>query len=401
MMPDSRRSQASIEFVLLGGFLGAGKTTALLRLAQAYVAHGLRVGIITNDQADGLVDTQTFRAAGLPTEEIPRGCFCCKFDDLIAAAGRLRDGQRPDVILAEPVGSCTDIVATVINPLRRLYADRFHVAPYVALLDPQRALQALGGEGRSAFSAKVTYIYKMQQHEADIVAINKIDTISPGQLDALTALVKRNFPKATVIAISARTGAGFDRLTARLDEPGPAGVNHVDVDYAVYTAGEARLGWLNATWQITGADGLDADRMLLDLATGLQASLVGHGAEPAHIKMILRSGAEWAIANVVSSDRAPELSRMSRARLTSAELILNARVEIGPAELRRHAEAAMQQIAARHGVQARLVALNALAPGAPDASGRFDAPAPSRSAGCDRPVIRTTPDSCGDEARLL
>ena len=98
-------------------------------------------------------------------------CLSRDADDLIAAAGRLADGHKPDVLLAEPVGSCTDLVATVINPLKKLYADRFSVAPYVALLDPERAYHALSGNATGGFSAKVTYIYKMQQNEADVVAI--------------------------------------------------------------------------------------------------------------------------------------------------------------------------------------------------------------------------------------
>ena len=39
----------------------------------------IRVGLITNDQSTGLVDTTLLDAHGFPTEEIPGGCFCCKF----------------------------------------------------------------------------------------------------------------------------------------------------------------------------------------------------------------------------------------------------------------------------------------------------------------------------------
>ena len=62
---------SAIRFVLLGGFLGSGKTTTLLRLARHYVAAGKRVGIIANDQAENLVDSETFRAAGPPDRGSP------------------------------------------------------------------------------------------------------------------------------------------------------------------------------------------------------------------------------------------------------------------------------------------------------------------------------------------
>ena len=113
---------------MIGGFLGAGKTTALARLAEHLTANGLRVGLITNDQGSELVDTAMLRARGFTTEEIPGGCFCCRFNSLVEASRRLTAATRPDVFVAEPVGSCTDLVATVTYPLRRIYGDDFSVS---------------------------------------------------------------------------------------------------------------------------------------------------------------------------------------------------------------------------------------------------------------------------------
>jgi len=45
------------DYIMVGGFLGAGKTTVLLRLAEHLTSRGQRVGLITNDQSSGLVDT--------------------------------------------------------------------------------------------------------------------------------------------------------------------------------------------------------------------------------------------------------------------------------------------------------------------------------------------------------
>src|SRR6266850_1508390 len=112
-------------YIMIGGFLGAGKTTCVAKLAQQLTAQGLRVGLITNDQGSELVDTAMLRARGFATEEIPGGCFCCRFDSLVDAAARLTQATLPDAFIAEPVGSCTDLVATVTYPLRRMYGDQF------------------------------------------------------------------------------------------------------------------------------------------------------------------------------------------------------------------------------------------------------------------------------------
>src|SRR5438128_10982592 len=119
-----------LRFILIGGFLGAGKTTTMARLARFYRNRGQQVALVTNDQAADLVDTTSLRAQGFPVEEIAGACFCCRFDDLVDRVGRLETARRPDVILAEPVGSCTDLVATVVQPLKALYAQRLEVAPH-------------------------------------------------------------------------------------------------------------------------------------------------------------------------------------------------------------------------------------------------------------------------------
>src|SRR5690554_4272463 len=70
------RSGMIADYIMVGGFLGAGKTTALLRLAEYLTARGRRVGLITNDQSSGLVDTALVDARGYPVQEITGGCFC-------------------------------------------------------------------------------------------------------------------------------------------------------------------------------------------------------------------------------------------------------------------------------------------------------------------------------------
>src|SRR5213076_729622 len=96
----SNASAAAVHLVVLGGFLGAGKTTTILKLAQHWLGAGKRVGIITNDQAAGLVDSGIFRSAGLDALEVAGGCFCCRFDDFIARTRELGAHGLPDVILA-------------------------------------------------------------------------------------------------------------------------------------------------------------------------------------------------------------------------------------------------------------------------------------------------------------
>lgn len=354
-------------FVMIGGFLGAGKTTAIARLARHLANSGHRVGIVTNDQAFNLVDTQSLRAEGFDVGEVMGACFCCKFDDLVETAARLSAEQQPDVILAEPVGSCTDLVATVAEPLRHLYGEQYDLAPFAVLLKPEHGRKILGGEG-SGFSSKAAYIFLKQIEEADLVVINKVDKLSAEERDELLGLVGERFPDKEVLAISARDGTGFDGLIAALERVEPIRRRTPEVDYDIYAEGEAELGWLNCTVSLSARDGAKRfrlDDLLLMLVNTLRGTCLAASAEPAHMKVLGEVRGEAGVANLVGSGVEAELSRASGIETDAATLTVNARVAIAPEELTRLVEDAVTTVADAHGLTAELTNLQSFRPGRP------------------------------------
>ncbi len=357
---------AKARYIMVGGFLGAGKTTALLRLAERLLADGLTVGLITNDQSVGLADTTLLAAHDLNVEEITGGCFCCRFDSLTAAAAKLSERERPDVFLAEPVGSCTDLTATVSYPLRRLYGDAYTIAPYSVLVDPTRAERILGLEAGASFSPKVVYIYEKQLEEAEIIVVNKADTLAPDRRDRLANALRERYPQATVVALSARTGDNFAAWADRLRDADLGTAAPMAVDYDIYADGEALLGWTNATVALSGETDFDGNAYLLDLARALQAALVERGAEVAHLKMTLTpdEGNDLGVVNLVRTDGRPEASHSLHDALTGGELIVNLRAEADPAVLKTLVEAAVRA-AAPAGVNETIGHVEAFRPGRP------------------------------------
>lgn len=362
----------SVRFVMVGGFLGAGKTTTVARLARHYQAQGKRVGVVTNDQAHDLVDTNSLRAQGLAVEEVPGACFCCRFDELVHRVGALEGSERPDVILAEPVGSCTDLVATVIQPLKDLYAGRFEVAPYAVLFKPSHGIRILKNQAAGGFSPKAAYIFKKQLEEADAVVINRIDELTPSEVDELARLVNEQFPGTPVLRVSATTGAGFDALTELLDQQGAFGRKILDIDYDTYAEGEAELGWLNATARLTSASPFDLDQLLTNVLGELASACRSLGGEVAHLKLIGMDEANaFAVGNLVSSDTAPKLSLPSGLKPREAELIVNARVAVDPAALETEVKRVVGEQCAKVGVKAEFRTSQSLRPGRPVPTHRY------------------------------
>lgn len=332
-------------YIMVGGFLGAGKTTAVAKLARHLHDQGLRVGLITNDQGNELVDTAMLRSQGFATEEISGGCFCCRFQSLTEAAGKLASSQRPDVFIAEPVGSCTDLVATVSYPLRRIYGNQYSIAPLSVLVDPVRARRVLGLEEGGRFSDKVAYIYRKQLEEADVVVINKMDLVDGASREELRAALAREFAQAEILEMCARDGRGMEAWFERLAGGEQSARAVMEVDYALYGEGEALLGWLNATVRMRAEGELDGNDLLRSLAANLQAGLSSRGAEIAHLKMTLdprEALGELAVINLVRNDYVPELSQELEDPVRAGQLIVNLRAEADPEVLREALEGALQ-----------------------------------------------------------
>ena len=357
-------------YIMIGGFLGAGKTTAMGRLARHLTDQGLRVGLITNDQAGGLVDTKLMRNQGFTTEEIAGGCFCCRFNTLVDAAAKLTDATKPDVFIAEPVGSCTDLVATVTYPLRRIYGAEFTVAPLSVLVDPIRARRILGLDDGGNFSTKVAYIYKKQLEEADVIVINKQELLTPDQLTQLVDALEIAFPNSYVLTASAREQKGlsewFDILSRETQGIHPT----MEVDYEVYADGEALLGWLNATVTLKAEDEFDANAFLKDLAANIQSRLQAQNAEVAHLKMTYSPddgiAGEIASVNLVRNDNIPESGMSLDESSTGGQLILNLRAETDPENLLESVRAALDSAtAAMTGLSASLDHEEHFRPGKP------------------------------------
>ncbi|MEQ8789076.1 MAG: GTP-binding protein [Pirellulaceae bacterium] len=363
----------SIRFIMIGGFLGAGKTTAIGRLAKTYQDRGLKVGIVTNDQASDLVDTHTLRSQGFDVGEVAGACFCCNFNELTDVVGQLEARQAPDVVIAEPVGSCTDLVATVVQPIMRLYNEKFDVAPYGVILKPSHGLRILSDSERG-FSPKAAYIFKKQLEEADFVIINRIDELQPREVDELEALIKRERPDVPVLRLSAKTGDSFEGLLQMLDQRGAFGRNILELDYDIYAEGEAELGWLNSSLRVASDSEFALDELLVDIVDRLRTSLAEQDAEPAHLKTIGLWEGYHGVANLISSDRPAELSLASDCRTRTADVVVNARVATAPETLTEHVERAVHAACARVGATAEFRQTQSFRPGRPVPTHRFSEP---------------------------
>ena len=363
----------SVEIILVGGFLGAGKTTLLARAAEILVSRGKKIGLITNDQTGDLVDTEILRNAGFRVSEIDGGCFCCRFENLISVADRLIEEIQPDVLIGEPVGSCTDLSATVLQPLKKHHGDRFRIAPFTVLADPVRLRQTLQPDRAPVFPNSITYILRKQLEEADLILINKADTFDDAERAELVDLAQQAFGPRPVRSVSALTRAGVGDWLDQLAGQRPGGTHVAEVDYDTYAAGEALLGWFNGSAALRADKPVDWPSLCGDLLERIRAALAAEGAEIAHLKLFLSSPRGAVVANVTGTDAPVSVQPSISGPGSEAELTLNARVHVAPETLQRIVQEALQAIEPT-GARVEIRRMASFRPGRPEPVHRFNAP---------------------------
>ena len=369
-IPQKISVEKQVKLIFVGGFLGSGKTTALAGLAKRLIQRNMRVGIITNDQTENLVDTVIVREIlselGVPVEEVVEGCFCCKFDDLINQMEKILF-HDPDVLMGEPVGSCTDFVAAVANPIKIHYKDSFKFAPFSTMVDPDRVRDLLLKEIKTKFPEEVSYLFKKQLEEADIIALNKIDTISKQEKVRLLSELEKEFPKKMVVAVSAREGDGMDGWLEDLLSGRP-GANTVlrQIDYDRYAAAEAVLGWLNAAISLNATETFDATEFSRTLALRLQEAFKKKDAGIGHLKFLITSAGKTIWANVTDLTAEPLVSGTKLERLSKGSLILNARVKLEPEELEETVKNILSKLFQEAEIESEIIDLQCFSPAYPE-----------------------------------
>lgn len=348
------------KLILVGGFLGAGKTTMMGKAAEILKGRGKTVGLVTNDQATDLVDTNLLAGYGNDVRELPGSCFCCNFPGFIAQVDDLTEATNCDITLAEPVGSCTDLSATIVQPVKDKYADTIDLAPLTVMADPERIRGILDDEDSTP-----AYIMGKQFDEADVILINKIDLLSDAEAEDLKKRAEEKWPKAKVFAASVKEGTGVEDWLDFVLDSKEVGENLADVDYDTYAAGEAAYGWLNLTYTLGGdGDYAAASQKLLDT---LAAKLEGIGV--GHVKFLVQDGTHQWMGNITGGAEEP-LLRDEDQEADTKLVTVNARVEVGPLELEKIVVSTVDEIFADLDVTD--IKTRVLIPGRPNPTYHYD-----------------------------
>ena len=353
--------------IIVGGFLGAGKTTLLWETAKQFIKQGKKVGLITNDQAPELVDSAILKLSGLSVAEVSGSCFCCNFNGFTEAIKKLQHGA-PDVIIAEPVGSCADLSATILQPLKKFHGAELELAPFTVLADPNRLPSILEG-GNGGLHPDAAYIFGKQLEESDILLLTKTDTLEPAKKEELMQKLAEKYPTSTVMAVSTLKGDGMDAWIEQVTTRNDVGKKLLRIDYDRYAHGEAVLGWLNGTVKLLSTEDTDWNQLAETFIQDLAKTFEAEGLPVGHVKAIVENGHAFVVSNLTQDRRTVSL-RGDAGKSTEATIVINARVEATPEHLDELVRAELKHLLADKYEQTEL-AWKFLQPGRPNPTHRF------------------------------
>ncbi|MCX7997620.1 MAG: hypothetical protein N3A69_01545 [Leptospiraceae bacterium] len=326
-----------MRLIFISGFLGAGKTTFINKLMQK----GKKVGIVTNDQSSELVDTALLLQTQAQVSEVSGSCFCCNFNGLLESIKVVGEANKADFVIAEPVGSCTDLVATTIRPLQELMKDKLFISPLTTLADPFRLADILDGR-TGGLHPSAAYIFEKQLEESEVIVLSKVDLLEENQIEFLKEKVQMKFPTSKVMGLSSYLGIGIEEWLEYILSHNAKMEKVLEINYDIYAEGEAVLGWLNASIKLFGNQ-INWDVLGKDLLQEISTKIQNLKANVGHVKIFLENEPNYLVGNITGKNNILT-TKGSVGTSNKASLIINARVEIEPESLTELIKEAIEKV---------------------------------------------------------
>lgn len=361
-----------MKLFVVGGFLGSGKTTAIHQAVNYLNLLGKKAAVITNDQGTQLVDTQYTRFHNILVEEVSGGCFCCNLPALDKNIQFLLQTHQPDAIFAESVGSCTDLIATVVNPLLNAYSGQLDITLSV-FADIQVLLAWFQGN-KNIFHDSINYIYEKQLEEAEVIVINKTDLLNDNQLRQAKQLIEQGYGHKTILyqnSLDSESVSNWIKIISERHQNAALRPS-LQLDYDKYGAGESELAWLDEEIGILTIDKNAVGTGILFINM-IYAKITGLGYPIGHLKFLLDDGQRQQKISYTSTMQPGIKEKYKRLKTNRVVILINARIQTEPALLRKIVSDAIDELELSTGCKVIESKLSSFKPGYPKPSQRITA----------------------------
>ena len=346
-----------IRFMVVSGFLGAGKTTTMIALGEYMDRNWGKVGIIANDLGANLVDTNLTQTSGCTVEEIASGCICYQMDNTVDKIRRLRDRDGAAFVMSDIPGCGVGALDHVYHRLADDCADWIDLAPFTVIVDPERLRMLLPEQADINLPPELVYLMQLQLEEADLVVLNKIDLLSDAEIERDLAFLHEACPDVPVMAISALEKTGIEELVGFLTTHVSALKNFSVRDDERFAEAETKLTWYNRRMFFKTLDGakIDCNAVIDDLIEEIRMGLIERKRNVPHLKTFATAGAgDFNKCSLIGVDYDVEHTQEFLRDHKKMSMIVNARATCESRPLARLVDDAVDAICERHNLDCQV-----------------------------------------------
>jgi G3E family GTPase len=177
-----------MQLVMVTGFLGSGKTSLIIRLADAARAADRSVAIVVNEVGEIGIDDKVLRQLDLDVWELTNGCICCSLaGDLIETLHKLDESYAPDLVVVEASGAADP--ASILAALPYYRGRELQSTRWISVLDPYRLPMLL---------EVMTPLVTSGIRQADQLVVTREDVASAAEIESAAAAARAINPAAPI-----------------------------------------------------------------------------------------------------------------------------------------------------------------------------------------------------------
>ncbi len=349
------------KYMVTSGFLGAGKTTSMIAFARDINRRSLgSAAIIANDLGAGnIVDAEFCAAAGVMTLPVSGGCICYQHDNLVSRMRQL-EGAGADVIFSDIPGCGIGARDHVYIELEENETGQFDLLPFTCIVDPERLRMIMPEEADINLPEEMKFLLDAQMAEADLIVLNKTDTIAGEVKERIVEFIRSIYPKTPVMTMSAMTGDGVSRVVDYL-LANRSKAEHREIGYEseAFIEAENRLSWFNTRvfMQQRQDMNIDFNSVITDIFEGIRAGLKKHDGNVPHLKMFAADSEEeltdFFKASMIGVDYDVEYDRRLDRKYSALSLIINARCAADPVVMADIVDEAVDSVSEKYDLKVR------------------------------------------------
>lgn len=348
---------AKAKYMVTSGFLGAGKTTAMIAFAKSINRRYGKAAILANDLgASNIVDADFTATTDILTTQIGGNCICYQHENLVDKLNQLVS-QGATVIMSDIPGCGIGALDHVYIQLEERRPGEFELMPFTCIVDPLRLRMIMPEAAELNLPPEMRFLLEAQMAEADLIVLNKIDLMSREQIEKSVAFIQSSFPETKLLTMSALTGEGVDEVVDYLMQNRSA-AKHKDIGYGsdAFIAAESLLSWYNRRVFLEEMDdrAVDFNVVVSDVFEKIREGLKEKESNVPHLKAFASGeGDDFIKASLIGVDYETEYARKLAKSYSAISLIINARAAADSQDMADIVDDALEAVSEKHNLKIR------------------------------------------------